>query len=84
MFDLQERSWVQLPIRGLSPLPRFLFGWAQFSPVGGGADQLAIFGGETGSGCKLNDAWVLDLGSRHWVQLSSPAFATRQCDQLFG
>ncbi|PSC68385.1 galactose oxidase [Micractinium conductrix] len=84
VFDLQERSWVQLPIRGLSPLPRFLFGWAQFSPVGGGADQLAIFGGETGSGCKLNDAWVLDLGSRHWVQLSSPAFATRQCDQLFG
>jgi hypothetical protein len=49
MFDLQARTWVQLPIRGLSPLPRFLFASTQYSPDGGAADQFLLFGGQTGA-----------------------------------
>lgn len=35
-------------MRGMSPLPRFLFGYTQYSPPGGGADQFVLFGGQTG------------------------------------
>ncbi|KAL4458419.1 hypothetical protein ABPG75_013284 [Micractinium tetrahymenae] len=84
LFDLATREWRQLPIRGLSPLPRFLFSSAQFSPAGGGADQFVVFGGETGSGCKLNDVWRLGLDTLHWEQLSAPVFATLHCRQLLG
>lgn len=84
LFSLDTREWRQLPIRGLSPLPRFLFSSAQFSPAGGGADQFLVFGGETGSGCKLNDVWRLGLDTLHWEQLSAPAFATLRCRQQYG
>lgn len=84
LFDLSSREWRQLPIRGLSPLPRFLFSSAQLSPGDGAADQFVVFGGETGGGCKLNDVWRLGLDTLHWEQLSAPVFATRRCRQLFG
>jgi hypothetical protein len=84
LFDLASRSWRMLPVRGLSPLPRFLFAYAQYAPAVGGPDQLLVFGGQTGSGCKLNDVWVIELGTYHWRQLSLATFASRQCQQLFG
>lgn len=51
VFDLDARTWWQLPVRGLSPLPRHMFGYAQFAPPGAAADQLIIFGGQTGGTC---------------------------------
>lgn len=49
LFDLQQRQWRQLPVRGIAPLPRFLFGFAQYTPAGGGADRFVMFGGRTGA-----------------------------------
>jgi hypothetical protein len=51
-------------------------------PAGGG--RAVIFGGETLHGCKLNDAWELDLHTLQWEELSAPAFCTRDCSTLFG
>ncbi len=84
LFNLDTREWRQLPIRGLSPLPRFLFSSTQYSPAGGGADQFVVFGGETGGECRLNDVWRLGLDTLHWEQLSAPVFATLHCRQLYG
>lgn len=63
LFDLQSRQWRQLPVRGMSPLPRFLFGYTQFSPAGGGADRFVLFGGQTGAllGGRAAGSW-LSLG----------------------
>lgn len=69
----------------MSPLPRFLFGAAQYAPQDGGAHQLVVFGGQTLGGCALNDVWAWELGpARRWTQLSAPYFATRACDKRFG
>lgn len=84
LFDLGSMTWSMLPVRGLSPLPRFLAASTQYAPATGGPDELLVFGGETGSGCKLNDAWVIELGTYHWRQLSLATFASRQCQKLFG
>jgi hypothetical protein len=85
LFDLRSRTWSMLPVRGLSPLPRFLFASTQYTPAGDGAhDRLLVFGGETGGGCALNDAWQLDLVTHRWRQLSLATFASKQCKNLFG
>lgn len=49
VFDLQARTWRQLPIRGMSPLPRWMFASTQFAPTGGGAETFLLFGGQTGA-----------------------------------
>ena len=72
LFDLQSRQWRQLPVRGMSPLPRFLFGYTQYSPPGGGADQFVLFGGQTGAawggvGRRVGAVAVL-LGHDAWWQ----------------
>ncbi|PRW59710.1 leucine-zipper-like transcriptional regulator 1 isoform X1 [Chlorella sorokiniana] len=84
LFDLQSRQWRQLPVRGMSPLPRFLFGYAQYTPTGGGADRFVLFGGQTGASCKLNDVWQLSLDSNLWQQVSQPYFTSKRCERLFG
>lgn len=71
LFDLQSRQWRQLPVRGMSPLPRFLFGYTQYSPAGGGADRFVLFGGQTGAlgGGRAAGRWLsLGLDKRHvWL-----------------
>lgn len=59
LFDLQTRTWRQLPVRGLSPLPRFLFSWAHVQMNGsrGPSDQLLIFGGEGGAAGHADSLW---------------------------
>lgn len=59
LFDLESRQWRQLPVRGMSPLPRFLFGFTQYSPASGGADRFVLFGGQTGAqrGVRRSAGW---------------------------
>ena len=79
-------TWRQLPVRGMSPLPRFSFGAAPFAPGDGGSGpQLLVFGGVTGAACALNDVWSADLPhDGRWTQLAWPQFATSACKRQFG
>lgn len=55
-FHLPSRSWRMEAQRGLTPLPRFLASSLLYKPANS-SDRLLVFGGETGSSCKLNDVW---------------------------
>lgn len=47
-FQLDSRTWTQLPVRGIAPLPRYTFASALRDPGDGSGPRLVLFGGQTG------------------------------------
>jgi hypothetical protein len=64
-FDLRKQEWMQ--ITGSGPSPRFGHSVA----VDQAARKLYLFGGQADGTTFFNDAWMLDLATEEWSEISS-------------